>query len=249
METPIVLNSVDAGAGSKSHDFTINFIPQIILDKNKRHYVMLDSLSMAYSWHNINTQFSNNTIHYSHDSGVTYTTITIRDGVYSYASLNSYITAQIAANGHSISTSDAGVELTFITSEYKVYIRLGATYRIDLSVGLFADLIGFNKDIVSASQYGVRLPNITNSIDDIQVRCSLISDSIVSGIASDVLYSFSTASEQISYNFKKEPIRRIYNLINTDTISSIRIYFTDNLNRPVNLNNIPVSLRLLLKDE
>ena len=84
---PIVLNSVDGVVGSKSHDFTIKLTNQLDLEKNKNYYIMLDSLTMAYSWYNLSSEYGNNTIRYSNDNGVTFRTITIRDGIYSYTAL------------------------------------------------------------------------------------------------------------------------------------------------------------------
>ena len=43
--------------------------------------------------------------------------------------------------------------------------------------------------------------------------------------------------------------RHIWNKIKTNLIRQLRIYITDALNRPVNLNGIPVHLTLLLRED
>ena len=68
LERLFVFNSTDGIAGSKPGDFTIKHIPNLILDKNKEHYIALDKFSGHYSWYNINSTYNNNKISYSHDT-------------------------------------------------------------------------------------------------------------------------------------------------------------------------------------
>ena len=49
--------------------------------------------------------------------------------------------------------------------------KLATDFQVDLTKGDFNELIGFDKKIVTASEYGKRLRNITNSIDTIRVNC------------------------------------------------------------------------------
>ena len=88
MNTPIFVNSTDGIRNSKSHDFTISFIVLRVLDKNRDYYASLDSLSMTYSWYNVDTIYNNNTLKYSHDGGTTWTSIVFPSGNYTYADLN-----------------------------------------------------------------------------------------------------------------------------------------------------------------
>ena len=46
------------------------------------------------------------------------------------------------------------------------------------------------------------MPNITNSVDNIIIRCSLLSESHFNGYQSDsVLYMFDTSNYRIGYSF------------------------------------------------
>ena len=98
IERPFVFSSTDGVAGSKPGDFTIKHIPNLILDKNKEHYIALDKFNGHYSWYNINSTYNNNKISYSHDAGKTSTVITFPDGIYDYDDLNSYIKGSLVAN-------------------------------------------------------------------------------------------------------------------------------------------------------
>ena len=70
----------------------------------------------------------------------------------------------------------------------------------------------------------------------------------VSGQKTDVLSIISVANRHLSYPFRIEGRRLIYNKINSNLITQIRMYITDALNRPVNLNSIPISMTILLKE-
>ena len=66
-------------------------------------------------------------------------------------------------------------------------------------------------------------------------------------MSTDVLYSFDTSDISCAYPFKVEPRRRLYNRLNTNIISQGRIYMTDSINRPIDFNEVPVSLTVVIK--
>jgi len=76
--------------------------------------------------------------------------------------------------------------------------------------------------------------------------CDLISDSLVNGEESDIIFSFGTGTLRASYNFVLEPRHVIFNPVNRTSISSIRIYVTDGLRRPVYLNHADTAFSLIL---
>ena len=82
-----------------------------------------------------------------------------------------------------------GINILFDFSTYKVFIQLDENYQIDFAgSGNFHDLLGFDKKILKGSAFGESLPNITNSIDNIYLRCSLLSDSIIDGKRSKMFF-------------------------------------------------------------
>ena len=200
---------------------------------------------MSYSWHNVSHIYGNNTLKYSHDGGTTWTTITVPAGNYSYEDLNGYIKAALTQNNH----SSSGKSLSFIKAPLLVYITLETNYQLDFTTGDFSDLIGFNKVIVTGSGYGAKLPDITRSVDEILIHADIVSGSLVGGRGSDILYQFSTDNLPTSYPFHiREGSGRLFTRINTSIIQDLRIYITDALNRPVDLNSLPVNLTLVLKE-
>ena len=111
----------------------------------------------------------------------------------------------------------------------------------------FNDLIEFSKINITTSQFGQVLPKITNSVDNIQMKTSLIDDSWDGGVSTDFLYSFDTSDISCAYPFKVEPRRRLYKKLNSNIISQVRIYMTDSINRPIDFNEVPVSLTVVIK--
>ena len=78
------------------------------------------------------------------------------------------------------------------------------------------------------------------------IHCDLTSTSLVDADESDIIYSFGTSTLRASYGFVLEPRRVIFNPVNKTNISSIRIYITDGLRRPVYLNNAGTAFPLVL---
>ena len=129
----------------------------------------------------------------------------------------------------------------------RVFIELATNFGIDFTKNNFHKLLGFENKILKNSEYGHLVPDITNSIDDIQIRTSILNKSNVNGSEGDVLYQFSTAGLRAGKHFKIEPRRLLWNQINSHKISEIRFYLTDQLERPLNLNNSTLSLNFILE--
>ena len=79
------------------------------------------------------------------------------------------------------------INLTSILSTYRDLISIEGDHQLDLRRTEFGDLIGFDKKIVKKTEYGAKLPNITNSIDQININTSAIKDIIVDGRNTDTI--------------------------------------------------------------
>ena len=134
----------------------------------------------------------------------------------------------------------------FFISRYK-YTLLERNYQVVLRTGDFVDFIGFDKAIITKASNGTKLPNITRSVDNIFIQSNVISDSVISGDNSDILYRFSVDNLPLRYPFHIEPKRSLFSNICSNNIRKIHIHLTDTQDRPIDLNNIQVSLILILK--
>ena len=230
---------------NKPGNFTTKFIPELILEENKEHFIALDHISMTASWHNVRPEYENNTLKISKDKGKNWETIKFPSGVYDYEDLNEFIHQKIGKLGDG---ENFGINILFDLTTYKVFIQLDENYQIDFAgSGNFNILLGFEKKLLKGSAYGGSFPNISNSIDNIYLKCSLLNDSIISGKRSNVLFTFSTNRKTRSLPFEIQPINYLWHKINTKYISNVRFYMTDDENREVDLNDIDISLTVVIK--
>ena len=154
---------------NKAEDFIIKFDPVLKLQNNMTHEIALDKATITYSWQNISEQYENKEIKYSPDGGTSWETVKFVDGMYTYSDLNDYLHQYMKKKGHF--TTDAKkddvyyINLTFVLSTYKILIKIDHNYQLDLRNSKFGELIGFTEKIVTKTEYGTILPNITNSTD------------------------------------------------------------------------------------
>ena len=248
MQKPLFISSKMPGSIGESHDFRIKFYPSLDLPGNV--YVALDSVSTEYGWYNVREQYNNNIFTYTNDtttSPINWIDITFKDGIYTYDQLNELIRDQIVKDSKAYSSDNPGINFKMDYSISRVFIEVATNFGIDFTRNDFRKLLGFENKILRNSEYGDLVPDITNSIDDIQIRTSILNKSNVNGSEGDVLYQFSTAGLRVGKHFKIEPRRLLWNLINSHKISEIRFYLTDQLERPLNLNNSTLSLNLILE--
>ena len=245
MNRALVFKSVDArkqNPQNKPGKFTVKFIPELFLENNKQHFLALDHLSMTASWHNIRPEYENSKLVISKD-GENWETITFPAGIFDYDDINEFIHKRIGKTD-----DEYGISVLFDLTTYKVFIQLANGFQIDFTKsGNFNVLLGFEKKLVSSSEYGKNFPNITNSVDNLYLRCSLLSDSIISGKRSNVLYSFSTSTKTRSMPFEIQPFNYLWSKINSTAISEVTFWFVDDEDREVDLNDIDISLTVVIK--
>ena len=120
-------------------------------------------------------------------------------------------------------------------------------YKLDLRGTEFGDLIGFEKKLVTKTEYGTRLPNITKSIDSLNINVDAIKDSVVNGVNTNTIAVIPTDNLTRSYPFTFEPRRTLYCPVSSNIISEMRIYVTDSVGKPIDLNGIDWFMTLLLR--
>ena len=251
MEREISLSSfaVKDEPGNRPGDFTTRFSRTLNYEQSDGiWYIGFNKIiTMAFTWSNINSGYSNQKIAYSKDGGKTFTDIDFPKGVWDYNDIDNYIKEKTKiVNGDG--DEEFPINLTFDEPTFRVTVTLDANYQLDLSKSNFGKLIGFDKVILSDERnVGPNVPNLSEDTDVLNIHCDLVSDSLVNGEESDIVFSFGTGTLIPSYNFIIEPHRVIFNPINKTRVSSIRIYVTDGLRRPVYLNHADTAFSLILK--
>ena len=120
------------------------------------------------------------------------------------------------------------INISFVLSTYRVLISFSDDkFQLDLRGTDFGSLIGFEKKLVTQTEYGTKLPNITNSIDVLNINTTAITDSIVDGVNTNTIAMIPTDNLTRSYPFTFEPRRPLYCPVSSNTISEMRFYVTD----------------------
>ena len=253
MERAIYIYSInrEKTGESRPDNFLIKFNPALKLDREKNHSLAIDRLTMTYSWYNIRSSYNNNTIKYTNDRGVNWNTVVFKDGMYSYTDINDYLRQYMEQKNHHTTDQQGNkvfhININFILSTYRVLITFSDDkFQLDRRGTNFGELIGFEKKLITKTEYGTKLPNITNSIDVLKINTDAIKDSIVDGVNTNILAMIPTDNLTRSCPFTFEPQRTLYCPVSSNTISEMRIYVTDSLKRPVDLNGIDWFMTLLL---
>ena len=216
---------VASSASDTSSNFTKLFNPPIILDGNSHYEIALVRSLLWYSWFNISSAQSNNTVKLSDDSGSTWTTCTFADGTYSISDMQTQIENVLVTD---MSASATGVVLEPQHATGKVRVELESGYQIDFDSSITA-ILGFASGVVTSSSTAPNQANITNSVDSLLIHCSLVdhSTSYVNGTRSEVLYSVAppTVSPGSLFNAVDTP-NLIYLEMNRTTISDIHFRIT-----------------------
>ena len=250
MEQKLVLSSRVAGAKDASNtpsDFTKVIDRPIVLGGNQWYVIVLDKVTtMTYSWHNVSPDYQNNII--SYHNGTEYKRIAFSNGCDDYTELSDYIKETLITNYDLEPDQASPITTEFDLSSFKCFVSIIKPFALDLRGSNFGALIGFETKVIRQTQYGTNLPNITNNLDTLYIRCDLVDNSIVDGVYSDVIYTISMADLRRSYPFKDEPILKGFCEVNKTIINSFRIYITDALGKIINLNKVDTSFIFILRD-
>jgi len=126
INTVLVFKSIDVKnySNNKQGNFITKINPEIILDSNQQHFIALDHISMFSSWHNIRSEYNNDTLKVSKDGGSSYITIKFPNGAYDFDDINKFIQSKIGLFTPGDKTSGYGIDILFDLTSYKIYITL-----------------------------------------------------------------------------------------------------------------------------
>lgn len=133
-------------------------------------------------------------------------TLTFHDGLYDYEGINAFLQAHTGFVEPHAERKERVSQLYFNVTPFLAVVLTAKDHELDLTDEGFASLVGFEKRILEdgTNFTGKMIPDITRGVDWIFFHCDILARR-ANDVASDVLYSLSTADLQISYHFKKEP--------------------------------------------
>ena len=225
------------GERNVSLDFTVNFYPPIDLGPGNYKAALNRLMTMSYSWNNIDSHYNNNKIRWRKKTEA-WKSLTFPNGMYDYKRINTFIQQHTGKVDPKDKNGAFIFNIYFDMSIYRVVTLTDNDYELDLSQGNFSELLGYGKSILSGDVVGKKF------LISQEVLIGCICTAILShaDVPSDVLYSFSTSDLQVSYPFRKEPLRLEWQTVNKSYIDKIRIWVTDGRNNILDLNGTDIAI-------
>ena len=235
--------------GKNADDFTIFFQPMLDIGRSNWE-IALTELTYTYSMRNVDNVFGNTTFRYSHNSGVTWYTITLPGGIYSISDINNYLHSVMDTNGHSdlvdgVKVYELSLNVNFNT--LRVIQTVTGTFRFDFATGNFFKLIGATQGVISSTVEGPGSADINNGTTSFKLNCDIIDNSLFNGAISQALTVFTPDTPPGFVNTFR-PSTLIYMPINRSIINSIRFSFTNQIGVPVSFYGEPVTIQMHMKE-
>ena len=139
------------GGRQVSHDFTINFQPPMHLGSGNYKAGLNKLITMSYSWYNIDASFGNNKFRWRKKTEE-WQTLIFPNGIYGYSDINSFLQTQTGKVDPEDKDVDFIFTLYFDMTIFRVVILMHENYELDLSEGEFAELLGYEKKILTGKK-------------------------------------------------------------------------------------------------
>jgi len=233
-----------SGVGS---DFTINH-NSIILDPSKKYEAALLSLETYNSFPNI-TKGKNNIFKYY--NGTSWKVLELDTGSYELDALSNEIQRLMIINGD-YDTTNEQYYITITPNTTKLTSIINIThpnYKVDFTVpSSFADLLGFDKIVINAGyNESTSIVDIT-TINSLLVNVNIISGSYVNGSPFPVIYSF-YPNVSPGYKIVERPNPKlIFYPVTRNDISTMRVWLTNQDNKPVDLRGERLTVRIVVRE-
>jgi len=242
-------------------DFTINLSPPIYLDPNKKYEAALLSISLYNSIPNITEE--NNKFKYSSDEGKSWKIITLNKGSYELQAINDEIQRQMIINeDYDAENNKFYITLSADIAELKSIIDItNKKYLVDFNVeNCIGPTLGFFREETETSKYfhkkiGIGYNKSQNIVDItkinlVLVNIDIISGSYVNGNQSPCIYSFDPYKVPPGYKLDERPNPTlIFYPINRTNIHKLRIWLTDQNNKPVDFRGERVTIKIYIREK
>jgi hypothetical protein len=147
--------------------------PPMVLNHTHRYSVALLSGELIYSWFNISAALGNNTFEMSINNGVSYSTITIPDGVWTSCTLSAYIEDIFGDNGATPPVPNITIEELTYNGKW----RITTVNNHLMDTGTLGPIIGFAKDLIiplSTPTEGTLVTDFMGVVKAINISCNLV---------------------------------------------------------------------------
>ena len=228
---------------SNGGDFTTVFNPRYTMSGKASDFkIALVRATVCKAWPNISESLKNNKIQYK-SGAAAWKTIVLPDGVYTYDLLNAAIQREMKKNNDY--TQVEGKDEFFIEFDAniatgRVVIIVKNNYSVNIAP-LISDvqydmrpMLGFTTSTMAhtsgsdARFEGNKVPDFNGGITAVQLCCDLVTgnNAFTNGKSVPALYTYTPTARPYAFDVEA-PSQRIWLSMNTNEISSVKIWLTD----------------------
>ena len=248
----IVLTNSNAGTSNK-YKLSLKLTNPMRLDDC---LVCISDISIYYSWPNIKSSYGNNTFKYKRTTDNREFEVKIPDGSYEIRDINNYLHFVMKQNGDKADDKDKyPIELYANHIYQRVTIVTKDKYILELPIDGLGQVLGFTKAAVQGAKHVYIGPNIEQNgdvipqierVESVSVHCNLVNNRYQ--LDNSLIYSFTPdksfgALLNIKPNF---PYWR--NARSNVDINTIEVWFTDQDNKPLDIEDPKIRVELQIKD-
>src|SRR5882757_1554854 len=232
---------------SNTTDFTTSLLTPLDLI-SKKYEVALARLETYYSIPNIKRNV-NNIFRYSSD-GTTWKEIILDTSSYELVDINNEIERQMSVNGdYDTINNESYINIIGNTAEFKsIVVIKNDVYKVNFG-GKYTigKLLGFTGVILNSGYHkSPKVVDIT-PISSILVNVDIINGSYYNGANANIIYTFAPAVKPGGKIIEK-PNPHEYLPISLSIINSVRIWLTDQDQRPIDNRGEELVIRLTIRE-
>ena len=232
---------------AKSTLIQTKFNPNIHLESGKKYEMALVNLETYYSFPNVDA--TNNNFKYSPDNGKTWSNIDIPEGCYEISDINLYIQRIMKDNGHYDSANEKyHIRIKANNNTLRAVLNISGNYQVDFTTSnSIRTVLGFNKNVYSASyNESENIVNIIN-ISSLRVTCDIIGSSYSNGKTENTIYSF-FPNVGPGYKIIEVPVNLVYLPITLNKIPAMETKLIDQNGKLINLRGEELSIRFHIRE-
>lgn len=270
----IILNSTNITQGSNNTELIYNFPAGSVEFRDDE--VAINSISLFYSWFNINASLYNNATYQYSWLGSTFT-VTMPNGNYSIDDLNSYLQSQMLINGHYL-VDGAGdyvyyLEFQLNVSKYAVQFNaypiptalpagwtnpasvvfpaVAETPQIIILNNGFKDVIGFTAGTYPPAVVSTQYSKLSDTAPQVSpVNSIVVECNLINNplsTPSKLLYSFTPTNTVFGEVIKEQPPEFTFNEISNGFYNNIVIKFKDQNLRDLVIQDPQIVILLVIR--
>jgi hypothetical protein len=222
----------------------------------KNSYVCISDISIYYSWPNIKDSYGNNKCTYKRTIDNKEFPITIPDGSYEIEDINNYIHHIMKNNGDNEDKEKKyPIELYANNIYQRVTIVTKDKYILELPIDGLGKVLGFTKvpepgikNVYigqNKQQNGDTIPQVER-VESVSVHCNLVNN--IYQLDNSLIYSF-TPDKSFGSLLNIKPNFPFWRNTRSNTdINEIEIWFTDQNNIPLDIEDPKIRVELQIKD-